>query len=147
MTKKLDKFQISSHLSCGEMWNFTKFGQNSHFSTSVVWKNWNSSSCGEIPCIEIWIFSTWQISFPPTCRWSRWQISGMWVRDTFLQIIQSIQPIKSLRSIKLKKINQVNQVNKEDIIYQEIFNSILKHILRCNLCQSHLVHALQIYVY
>ena len=59
------------------MWNFTKFGKNSHFSTSVVWKNWNSSSCGEIPCIEIWNFSTWQISSPPTCRWSRWQISGM----------------------------------------------------------------------
>jgi len=61
------------------MWNFTKFGKNSHFSTSVVWKNWNSSSCGEIPCIEIWNFSTWQISSPPTCRWSRWQISGMFM--------------------------------------------------------------------
>ena len=24
--KNLDKFQISSHLSCGEMWNFSKFG-------------------------------------------------------------------------------------------------------------------------
>jgi len=46
--KKMDKFQISSHLSCGEMWNFSKFGKISHFATSVVWKNWNSSSCGEI---------------------------------------------------------------------------------------------------
>ena len=87
------------------MWNFTKFGKNSHFSTSVVWKNWNSSSCGEIPCTEIWNFSTWQISSPPTCRWPRWQISGMprpspfnlhpvlYILNTFMhcQIVMRIQ--------------------------------------------------------
>ena len=84
------------------MWNFTKFGKNSHFSTSVVWKNWNSSSCGEIPCIEIWNFSTWQISSPPTCRWSRWQISGMapvlvstlWWVWYVSQIFQKFQVLK-----------------------------------------------------
>ena len=59
------------------MWNLSKFGKISHFSTSVVWKNENSYSCGEISCIEIWNFSTWQIFSPPTCRWLRWQISGM----------------------------------------------------------------------
>jgi len=37
-TTKPGKFLISSHLSCGDMWNSSKFGKNSYFSASIVWK-------------------------------------------------------------------------------------------------------------
>ena len=86
------------------MWNFTKFGKNSHFSTSVVWKNWNSSSCGEIPWIEIWNFSTWQISSPPTCRWSRWQIWGMDISNTNIYIQLTFIPQMLAKYIQFKYI-------------------------------------------
>ena len=37
-TTKQGIFFISSHMSCGDMWNSSKFGKISHFYASIVWK-------------------------------------------------------------------------------------------------------------
>ena len=66
-----------------------------------MWKKWNSSSCGEISCIEIWNFSTWQIFSPPTCSWSRWQISGM-QSGTYLTKQARVKTPQNQASLSLK---------------------------------------------
>ena len=109
------------------MWNFTKFGKNSHFSTSVVWKNWNSSSCGEIPCIEIWNFSTWQISSPPTCRWSRWQISGM--AATFDNV--NLQPLILFNWVTLViPRNLIIQINPMDLMICVMLGNLVNKLAK-----------------
>ena len=77
---EVEIFQMSPHLSWGEIWNYSTCGENLDFYTSVMWRNlkllhvWNST---HLPCIELWNFSTWQIFSPQIYRWDRWQISGM----------------------------------------------------------------------
>ena len=67
-TTKQGKFLISSHLSCGDMWNSSKFGKNSHFSASIVWKKlkflcmWRNLKFLHIcHVLKSEIFSTWLI--------------------------------------------------------------------------------------
>ena len=38
-TPDVEKFQMSIHLSCGEIWNYSTCGEISDFSTSVVHRN------------------------------------------------------------------------------------------------------------
>ena len=77
---EVEIFQMSPHLSWGEIWNYSTCGENLDFYTSVMWRNlkllhvWNST---HLPCIELWNFSTWQIFSPQIYRWDRWQISVM----------------------------------------------------------------------
>ena len=78
--QKQGEFQISSHLHCGEIWNSSKFGKISDFSTSVLWKSEillhleKFKISAHLSCIEIWNSSTWPIFYPPILRWYRWQI-------------------------------------------------------------------------
>ena len=67
-TTKQGNFFISSHLSCGDMWNSSKFGKNSHFSASIVWKKlkflcmWRNLKFLHIcHVLKSEIFSTWLI--------------------------------------------------------------------------------------
>ena len=67
-TTKQGKFLISSHMSCGDMWNSSKFGKNSHFSASIVWKKlkflcmWRNLKFLHIcHVLKSEIFSTWLI--------------------------------------------------------------------------------------
>ena len=66
-----------------EIWNSSKFGKISNFSTSFVLKFWNSSTCGDILdfsySVMYWILKFFHMTdfSPPIYRLYRWQIWGI----------------------------------------------------------------------
>ena len=103
-TTKQGKFLISSHLSCGDMWNSSKFGKNSHFSASIVWKKlkflcmWRNLRFLHIcHVLKSEIFSTWLI-FLHLYIGDRGDKYEVWVKDC-CQVHHTSKKRKSLRSL------------------------------------------------
>ena len=80
----LENFQISPHITCGEIWNYSTCGEISEFSTPVMWRHlkllhmWKNFRLIHICHAQKFEISPHDNYFSPRIYpWDPWQISGM----------------------------------------------------------------------